>query len=162
MSIALRKIRKDDADLLFAWVNRPDSLAGKLRTQRPIARAEHDAWFRERLADPDCRLWIVMVDDEPVGQLRFSRGGDGWEVDIYIEPTLRRQGLARVALAAGTAALRRERPGVRILARVKHGNDASRHLFERSGFRLVANAHDHVLLAAAPNASEGDRWRRTK
>ncbi len=146
MTVSLRRAEASDCGLLFSWVNLPDSLAGKLRTRGPIARAEHDAWFQQRLADADCRLWIVMTEGHPQGQIRLTRSPEGWEIDIYVASAARRRGVARDALAQAIEALRTEVPGAPLLARVKPDNAASRRLFERLGFRATRQSPDYVAF----------------
>src|SRR5689334_23187327 len=101
MTIALRRAVEADSSLLFQWVNRKDSLAGKLLTRGPIDRHEHEQWFARRLADPDTFLWIVESQDKPVGQLRLMKRARAYEVDIYVEAAGRRVGAAKAALRLG-------------------------------------------------------------
>jgi len=153
MNLVLRAARLEDIDLLFAWVNRPDSLAAKLRTKGPVGRVEHEVWFRKRLADPRCRIWIALIDEVPIGQVRFTRSAEAWEIDIYVIAERRGGGLGRAVLIRSIALLGSEHTGERVLARVKYANTASLRLFERAGFSIAAEANDHVVLTA--NLVEG-------
>jgi RimJ/RimL family protein N-acetyltransferase len=146
MTIALRRATPDDSALLLDWVNRPDSLAGKLLTTGPIDRDRHEAWFAARLADPDTFLWVIESDQKPVGQLRLMHKADAYELDIYVTSSQRSIGVARRALAAGIRALSRERPGGQLVrARVKVGNISSQRLFQRAGFVLSTRSSDHLV-----------------
>lgn len=141
----LRPAAIADRDLLYDWVNRPDSLNSKLRTSGPIDRATHGAWLHARLSDPDTRISIVMETNEPIGQVRLQRGDCGYEVDIYIAACARGRGVGRRALQAhveATAAWRSDAP---LIARVRSDNLASRRLFSAMGFHIHEQFDDHVV-----------------
>lgn len=141
----LRPAEHRDAELLFDWVNRPDSLAGKLKTSGPITRETHEAWFARSLSDAAAAIWIIEVDGQPAGQVRVFLNDDWNDVDIYLAAPHRRRGLAQAALAAVVEGLRRRKQALRLRARVKTGNAASQKLFERAGFACQATAPDHVV-----------------
>jgi len=143
--VALRPAIAADVDRLFAWVNMPDCLAGKLRTARPIPYESHRLWCDSHLADPACRIRIIELDGVPVGQLRLEPGSCGYEVDIYIEAASRQNGLAADAVAQAIAELRASEPESVFIATVRSENQASQRLFERLGFRLTASAPDHLV-----------------
>jgi RimJ/RimL family protein N-acetyltransferase len=144
-AIALRPATAADARLLFDWVNTPDALAQKERTRGPIAWPEHAAWLDRLLADGGSALFIVEHADRPIGQVRLERDGAAHRVDIYVVPSARRRGAARLAL---TRAL--QHPGVgTAVARVKTGNAASRRLFESTGFAEVGRDGDVVIYRFA-------------
>lgn len=146
MSATLRPATAADSGLLFRWVNMPDSRAGKLMTQGAIGLDEHSVWFTQRLADPSCRLWIIMADGEPRGQLRMTSRLEGWEIDIYVASDARRRHLAGEALLQGIGLLRNDIPDVPVIARVKRENVASRKLFKSVGFRLARETNDHLIF----------------
>ncbi len=137
MTVRLREAGAADSALLFEWVNSPDSLANKERTEGPIRRAEHECWFAKRLGDPATRIWIVETDDQPVGQVRLQCNAGVAEVDIYIATERRGQGHARAALRDAIHDFRRSEPDTPVVARVLADNAASRALFESLGFDVA-------------------------
>jgi RimJ/RimL family protein N-acetyltransferase len=146
MTVTIRRATQYDLDLLFNWLNEPDSLAGKLLTTGPIAREQHETWFAARLADPQTLLWIIESDRQPIGQLRLMKKADAYEVDIYVTKARRRAGVAQEALNTGIAMLKHERAGSQIVrALVKPDNTSSQRLFERAGFALAARTGDHLV-----------------
>lgn len=143
----LREAGPADARLLFDWVNRPDSLQGKIRTMKPIAWPEHERWFTARLADRDTLLYVIERGGEPAGQVRLEKRDDGaYEVDIYVIAEARRQGLAAGALARAIETLCAARPDAIVRARMVEGNAASRHLFRRLGFQPAAREESCLTL----------------
>lgn len=158
LSLVLRLAEPGDGDLLLDWVNRPDSLAAKLRTAAPISRTDHEHWYAARLAAEHCRIWIAEVDGLAIGQVRIERRGPAFEVDIYVDAARRRRGLALRMLDDAVARVQTECPDVRLIARVRPGNTASQRLFERAGFQASAGAApaggDHLVYVKEPTAGE--------
>jgi UDP-2,4-diacetamido-2,4,6-trideoxy-beta-L-altropyranose hydrolase len=144
-TIELRSAEAGDRDLLYRWVNQPDSLANKLRTSGPIAQADHAAWFGGVLDDPDFFFWIIEAEGRPAGQVRFTPTEYGHEIDIYVDSGHRRRGVALMALALAASAFAEEHGPGRLVARVRPSNSPSRGLFRRAGFRLAVQASDHEV-----------------
>jgi RimJ/RimL family protein N-acetyltransferase len=135
-----------DAGLLHDWVNRPDSLSGKLLSKGAIGWEDHCRWLEARLADQATRLWIIEAGGTAAGQVRLQDRGGGWEVDIYILPERRSGGLASKAVSTAIAALHGEFPGAPVLARVLPHNEASIALFRAVGFVPAGSHPDHLLF----------------
>jgi RimJ/RimL family protein N-acetyltransferase len=137
-AVEVRPATAQDAVLLLTWANDPDTRAAGFKTHR-IAPDEHAAWLARTLTLPTRRLYIGMVGEEPVGQVRLdvADGGEA-EVGISIDPERRGQGLGAGLLAAGIEAGRRdpELAVERFVARIREGNEASIRLFEGAGFAL--------------------------
>lgn len=133
-SVVLRLAAAADEKVLLRWANDPETRRASLRSET-IDPATHAAWFASRLADPDGRLWIGLVDDQPIGQLRIERTteGDG-EVSIAVAPEARGRGLSRPLLLAGLVAAREELGVRRFVALVRQENDRSLALFRGAGF----------------------------
>ncbi len=153
--VLLRPATAGDVELLFAWVNSPDSLANKLATTGPIPRDEHVAWFAETLAKPMAAIWIVEHEGRPAGQVRLEKRGKALEVDIYVDASQRGRGLGVAMLEAARAKAAERWPGVPLLARVRPENWASRRLFAKAGYGAMVVAQDHLILRRDPAENSG-------
>jgi RimJ/RimL family protein N-acetyltransferase len=137
-AVEVRPATAEDAVLLLTWANDPVTRAAGFHTEQ-ITPDEHAAWLARTLTLPTRRLFIGMVGEEPVGQVRLDAGERGEaEVGISIAPERRGQGLGAGLLAAGIEAGRGdpELAVERFVARVRAGNEASIRLFESAGFVL--------------------------
>mgnify|MGYP002637924289 CR=1 FL=1 len=139
--IALRAANTDDCDLLFNWVNQPDSLRNKSRTTGPIPYNAHTEWYSQALHNSQYYLWIIEENREAAGQMRFSPQPEGFEVDIYIAGAFRKRNLAVTALSMGVREVCGAHAGKTLIAYIKEDNLASRKLFERAGFSLLQDAN---------------------
>jgi RimJ/RimL family protein N-acetyltransferase len=134
LPLSARPLRMDDERLLLEWANDAEARAQAFHPAR-IAPEDHARWFRARIADDACRIFIVETGAGlPVGQVRLERNDSGWTISYSIDALLRGRGLGRRVLAAGLQALQAVEPEAEVSGLVKHGNAASRRVFESLGF----------------------------
>lgn len=108
---------------------------------RPIDWAEHRAWVRAVVADPD-RLPLIAADEAgDVGAVRFDRRPDRQaRVSVVVAPEARGRRLAAEILRAGLAHARRAWPELeRVNAEIRVENLPSQRAFARLGFRMAAS-----------------------
>jgi RimJ/RimL family protein N-acetyltransferase len=148
-AVALRAAVPGDSELVLRWRNDPFILA-RGSSQRPVDAAEHRAWFAASLADPERRLWIVVVGEEPAGLVRFDRvASDTAVISVYLAERFAGRGRGVAAIREGVALARRAWPIGRIVAYVRADNAPARRAFARAGFAaqaLESCPADHVAL----------------
>lgn len=133
--MSLRRVEPADEALLLKWVNDPVTRANAVSTEQ-ISASEHREWFAETLRSEDRRMYIALEDGERVGQIRFDRTSDAWEVDVSVAPTERGHGLGVAIIKAGVRQLMNTVPDARcVRAVVRPSNAASLAAFGRAGFR---------------------------
>lgn len=100
-------------------------------------------YFRSQLAEPDAVLLVAEIQGEIAGYFYGAYEARDWNMlldaaghlhDVFVADAHRRTGLAEKLCRAGMEALR-ERGAKRFVAHVWIGNDASRALTKRLGFR---------------------------
>ena len=97
-ALRLRPATQADAQLLFDWANEPEVRAQSFQ-EAPIAWETHCAWLAGVLADPGARLYIMLEDTEPVGQVRLQQQPSGaWRISYSIERSHRGQGYGKAIL----------------------------------------------------------------
>lgn len=137
--LALRRATTDDAPLLHAWRNDPETRRNSISTEE-IPFDEHAAWLARKLANDGCVLYIVCEGDEPVAHVRLDRlDDDAAEISVTVAPTARGRGIGRAAIAAATEAGAEALGVTRVVARVKPENGASRSAFTAAGYAAVAH-----------------------
>lgn len=137
---------KDEA-LLLGWRNDPTTRRNAFSPD-PIPAESHRIWFRHRLRNLDgCCLYIVeTIDGVPLGQVRFERSEEAWEVHYALSPVFRGRGLGRRLLETALQKLHAEMRGALIFGRVKNDNSRSRRLFESLGFDIELDAGGGVSV----------------
>lgn len=129
--LSVRRARPEDAGLLHAWRNHPDTRRVS-RDPREIAPHEHHAWLQRTLADPARSLYVAEVGHLPVGSIRFDRlNSRRAEVSLYLDPALHGLGLGTALLRAGE---RQVPPDHDLIAEVLDNNPTSARLFAAAGY----------------------------
>jgi ribosomal protein S18 acetylase RimI-like enzyme len=111
--------------------------AGKIDKTMPA----FTEWLVPRLASGEARVWLAVVDGRPVGgamtwiygwfpQVSNPTGRIGYILNVYVEPTWRGRGLARLLTRTCLDYLRSQ--GIRRVT--LHASDEGRRLYESLGF----------------------------
>lgn len=153
-TLVLRPAAMEDADMLFAWANDPDTRRNSLHTE-PIPYETHMAWFRKCLADESVDLFILMDGEEPAGQIRFVTENGDAAVNYSVAAEKRGMGYGTALVELGCGALVRQRADVgRFHAVVKENNIASQRVFEHNGFLLHQRQADCFVFDKTAKAGE--------
>lgn len=130
-----RLARLDDESLILQWANDPLVRQNSFAPQA-IDPGTHRIWFRKRLRDlKHCRLYVVETEAGfPVGQVRFERTGEIWEISYALDARARGRGLAKSLLQSAMQAFRASTNEALLFGRVKEDNVSSRRVFESFGF----------------------------
>lgn len=134
----VRHASLQDEDLLLEWANDPVTRQNAFNSGS-ITAVEHRAWFHRRLRYPaQCVMYIVETAfDVAVGQVRFDRREQGWEISYSVAPQFRRRGLGRAMLSRAIICLQQLDSTSPIYGQVKVENSASSKIFHSIGFHLV-------------------------
>jgi RimJ/RimL family protein N-acetyltransferase len=136
--ISLRKIEQEDSHFLFSWANEEAVIKGSFLRSTPVTFEQHDRWFRSKICDPTCFLFIIEDRDRNrVGQIRFDLvDGNASEayVAIGIAPEFRKLGYATEAIRIGSE-LMFSTAGIELIhACIKPFNKGSERAFHSAGY----------------------------
>ncbi len=137
-SLSIRLVEDGDCKLLWEWANDPVVRASAFSSET-IPWDDHVAWFRERLNDRNCRVFVVLdASAVPAGQIRFDRRGvsdAGFDIDITVDSRFRGLGYASRLIDLGINRAIAEWGLQQFNAFVRPENVASARAFERAGFK---------------------------
>src|SRR5262245_19195642 len=142
---SLRGVAMEDARLLYAWRNDPETRAAS-RNSDTIDWTEHQIWLLRSLASPDRVIRIAVQEGTPVGVVRADRTSEGWELSWTLAPELRGRGFGGQMVRIFAAGLEGS-----ISAVVRQGYRASERVAIAAGLRRVGPA----------SAAGFDLWART-
>src|SRR5574341_539311 len=97
-TVSLRPARPEDAALLFAWQQHPETRRYACNPEPPTWE-EHLQWLGGVLADDTRTLLIAEQDSHAVGMLRLDTRSERREVSIVVAPGLHRRGIGSAMLA---------------------------------------------------------------
>ena len=129
--LELRLADINDADLLLAWRNDPQTRKDS-HSSNVISRDNHLAWLAKITTDPMRKLYIAIEHDIPVGTARATYDNRTWELSWTVAPEARGRGVAKRMVR--TLAEQITEP---IRAEIKPGNQASIRVAEYAGLTFA-------------------------
>ncbi len=134
-NITVRRASLSDSEVIYKWVNNKDSLINKLNTKKEIEISDHDTWFRNILNDKNSYIWIILLKNIEIGQIRMEYKKDLFhEVDIYLEKDYRKKGIAKISFEVIQGKIKLNN----LRAIIKKYNKNSFAFFESIGFDLIS------------------------
>ena len=136
----LRLAANHDAALLWEWANDPVTRKNSF-DPAAISWKTHTVWFTEKLASPNCRIWILELAMIPAGQIRYERSGaDTAQISFSVAQGFRGKRLGTLLLQA-TPSLAGRELGVSCVEGVTFiENLASQRAFFKAGFAAAGTA----------------------
>ena len=127
----LRKATIDDAMDILAWRNDPQTRAASFNKEE-IDPDSHIKWFRGKLADENCELFILTDGEKKLGHIRVDINDNTGTISYMINPTHRGKSYGTEMIRLLDAAVDKR---VSVLsALVEKDNAASQKCFERNGY----------------------------
>ena len=132
MSISLRNATMEDALDILKWRNDEKSRENSF-SKETINIPQHLEWYKKKMADPDCHLFILMDADAKAGHIRLDVNGDVAEISYMIAPDHRGKGYGKEILRL----VEQDVPdGIKVLVGFTlPGNEGSRKCFAAQDYR---------------------------
>lgn len=140
--LTVRRIRKEDALLIYEWANDDLTRANSFQSE-PIAWEQHLEWFNGKLEHERAIYLMGESDGIPCAFIRFDVSPDFALVGINFSPSFRGKGLSKRVLQAACSVYFQtmHQP---IHASIKSTNTASIHLFEGVGFQQKGTRYEQT------------------
>ena len=155
MTVRLRRATEADEEMVYGWRNEP-FLVARSTSQRTVTRDEHGRWFQKAVQGGQRAMFIVEVDGQPAGQVRFDRGNHAdCVISAYLLEAFTGKGLGVEAIRQACAKIVRQWKIERVIACVRHDNPPGRSAFAKAGFRDTKAApgqcpDDHYSMVWEP------------
>jgi RimJ/RimL family protein N-acetyltransferase len=157
--ISLRLATLNDEDMVFRWRNDPFILS-RGSANRAVSQEEHQIWFKETILGSSRKMFIVLWQDHPIGQVRFDRENkQECVVSAYLLEEFIGRGWGVQAICKGCAEVFRAWEVERIVACVRVDNPKGHSAFLKAGFKQkgavrVCPAEHHALVLARKGTPE--------
>lgn len=125
-----RKAIEADVKVLFDWANDLDVRQNAINSQL-ITWEVHEKWFQNRLESSTSKIFIFLIDEQPIGQVRFELEKNQWLIDYSIDKLYRGKGLGKLMLKEILSYFKTREP---IIAYVKIENIVSAKIFNSLDF----------------------------
>jgi len=133
MKLNIRPVEKKDYEKILEWRNDHEVRINSL-TQHIISIDEHVEYWNEFLKNITNFAYIVVYDNRDIGVLKLKYiNKKTYEIDIFLSKNYRNKGLGlQILKIAKEIAIQK---GItKLIAKIKHENQASKKIFEKSGF----------------------------
>ena len=94
MRLFLRKATMEDAKDVLRWRNDPVTRENSF-TRDEIDLDSHLTWFEKKLGQEECFMYILMADDEKVGNIRVDASEGVGEISYMVAPEHRGKGYGK-------------------------------------------------------------------
>jgi len=131
--IKLRPTCVDDVAVYFEWVS-DEVVRQQSFHSEPILWEDHQRWFKEKLLQQSCFMFVMEADQLPVGQIRFDIENNIAYIDYSLEKAVRGKHWGAVLVSQGIELLSNNRNLI-FQAEVKQENIASAKIFLKLGFK---------------------------
>ncbi|WP_247648376.1 UDP-2,4-diacetamido-2,4,6-trideoxy-beta-L-altropyranose hydrolase [Pseudodesulfovibrio sp. zrk46] len=143
--IRLRPATVDDSRRLYNWRNHPAVRARSFQSD-PIEYGSHEAWFKSKLADASCKIFIAeSTNGTALGQIRFEGMPTEALISISVAPDHNGRGIGTHITKLGCQSIEAIYPGIPVTAFVMKDNPASANMFRAAGFISAPNDADDSL-----------------
>ena len=154
--VSLRPVRADDREMIFRWRNDPFILAHG-SSNREVNWTEHLKWFEETMAERGRKMYVVVNQHVPIGQVRFDRQNErDCVVSAYLLREFTGHGWGVQAIREGCSLVVGAWDVERVIACVRSDNPGGRSAFLKAGFEEeevgVCLANHYSLVLRRSNA----------
>lgn len=130
----LRDATLNDLNITHSWANHPHTRKFSF-SQDFIPFEIHAKWFQSKLTDETCIYKILVIDNDPVGSIRFDIQDGVGNISYLVAPEQTGNGFGQKILELAITSIEKENLNIRsIIGLVKKGNLASVKIFERLQF----------------------------
>lgn len=151
----LREVRPADMDLLYRWVNDSMVRQSAFNTDE-INYEDHCNWFARCLQREDVKIYILIKNGIPVGQVRLNIENSVALIDYSIALEYRGQGLGHIIIELISEKVKHMKNINSLVAHVKSGNTLSQKVFLKNGFLECEDelSSNNVLIYNLPIGSK--------
>ena len=143
--IQLRLAHEADCADVFQWRNHEETRKYFFDTSL-VAWENHCKWFSKKLRDENYVFLIGLVEDNPIGTLRYELKGNSATVSVYLLPDKHGYGYGAELLRRGSSWLLLHKPEIKNLkAEVLTENISSIQTFYNAGFSDFAMSFNKDL-----------------
>ena len=137
---------------LIVYINVPYSTTVRayfIRNQKlSITIETHSRWFQTKLSNCKCTLYLILVENRPVGQVRFDVEENFARIDYSIAKQFRGRKIGKTLLKEAISKYW-SRNKIKLLGEVMPHNIASEKIFKSLGFRMKTEGDNKIFMKEA-------------
>jgi len=158
--ITLRPATLEDREMVFRWRNDPFIVAHG-SGHRAVEWGDHEKWFAETVRGEHRRMFIILQQDKPIGQIRFDRNRSDCVISVYLMSAFTGRGWGTQAIRTGCEMIFQTWDVDRLIACVRLDNPIGRAAFLKAAFQeseaITSCPPEHYSLVLTRES-----WTRTQ
>ena len=143
----VRNANNKDMELFWVWAN-----DGQVRinaiNKEPITIETHSRWFQTKLSNCKCTIYLILIENRPVGQVRFDVEENFARIDYSIAKQFRGRKIGKTLLKEAISKYW-SRNKIKLLGEVMPHNIASEKIFKSLGFRMKTEGDNKIFMKEA-------------
>ncbi|MFC1644079.1 GNAT family N-acetyltransferase [Candidatus Omnitrophota bacterium] len=136
--LSFREAALGDCDLFYKWRNEELVRANSFNTGI-VDYDEHAKWFHGKIDNDRCKMFVLTIEEKPVGQIRFDMKEEAAEISVSICSEYRGRSLGKEGIKLLSDHIISNNYAKKILAYIKNGNDSSLKAFIATGYSIADN-----------------------
>lgn len=139
----LRSANSSDSQITFEWANNMDIRKFSFNNDS-LLWDDHIRWFNEKINSSNCAYYILELEEQSVGSIRFDLENSSAKINYLVDPKFTGKGLGTKILKEGITKLRSDKPLINLVyGFVFKNNLPSIKIFEKLGFqKVLENGND--------------------
>lgn len=136
--IHLDRVATGDCRLLWLWANDAETRRNSYAHEY-ISWRKHENWFRGKMTDQSCRMYVLRAGELPLGLIRYDQISEGVvELSFSVDKQYRGRGVGSALVNRSVEDLRRSTSDIKkVEANVFKSNASSLALFRKCGFSVL-------------------------
>ncbi len=131
--LKLKKAKKNDVDIFYNWVNDEQVLQNSIKRKK-ISYTTHLNWFKKAIVNPKIKIFVLYLNNIPIGQIRFNEKGKKYIVDYSLDAFVRGRYFGKELIKMGLSKLKKKKKYF-IEAKVRKNNFQSKKIFQNLNFK---------------------------
>ena len=137
MDIIIRNAEIEDCQDIYNWRNDP-VIREKSFNSEEIIYNSHVLWFKQKLKNDLCRMYIFEKDDKKVGVIRFDINSGVAKVSVMLNPYFFGKKFGAVIIRIGTEKFMHDCKEIKkVIAEIKKTNKASLKAFLKADYNKI-------------------------
>jgi RimJ/RimL family protein N-acetyltransferase len=141
-NINLRHATIDDCKLIYSWANDSEVRENSFQSDK-IVFENHVKWFNEKINSNSSEIYILIVDNNDVGQIRLDCNNDSATISYCIDKNFRGKGYG--SLIIQLIEHKAKEKGIKYLyGYVKKQNISSQIIFDKNLYKKLGTKEEHI------------------
>ena len=131
--LKLKRAKINDINIFYNWVKDNKVVKNSVKRKK-ITYENHKKWFKKAISNPKIKIFVLYLNNIPVGQIRFNKRNKKYILDYSLDWFVRGRYFGQELVKMGMNKLEKKERYI-IEAKVRKNNLQSKKIFENLNFK---------------------------